>query len=113
MIFPKTGHYLTYPAFLGPSGDSVFGNYFTKANPEYYDETYIFEAAKPYSFTVVFDTEGRHIDYSNETAHIDIWDGKDYFMAYRIFAFGLQGVPAAFAAHPAPVLRSQHEYIKQ
>jgi hypothetical protein len=70
-----------------------------------YDETYIFEAGKPYSFTVVFDTAGRHIDYSNEAAHIDICDGKDYFMACRIFAFGLQSVPAVFAAHPAPVLR--------
>ena len=28
--FPKTGHYLTFPAYLGPPGNQVFGDYFTK-----------------------------------------------------------------------------------
>jgi len=100
--FPRTAHYLTFPAYLGPEGNRVFGNYFTKLHPEYYDENYVFDAGKPYNFTVVFDTEGKQFDFSKEKANIDICDGKDYFMACRIIGVGLDGVPAAFASHPTP-----------
>jgi len=100
--FPKTGHYLTFPAYLGSEGKRIFGNYFTKLHPEYYDENYIFDAGKLYSFTVVFDTEGKQFDFSKERANIDICDGKDYFMACRIMGVGLEGVPAALTAHPSP-----------
>jgi len=103
--FPKTGHYLTFPASIGPWGNQVDGHYFTKVHPEYHDENYVFEPGKPYSFTVVFDTEGKKVDFSTEKANIDICDGKDYFMACRVIAIGLGGVPAALAANPAPVLR--------
>ena len=103
--FPKTGHYLTYPAMIGPYENHVDGYYFTKAHPEYHDENYVFEPGKPYSFTVVFDTEGKKVDYSTEKANIDVCTGKDYFMACRVIAIGLEGVPAALAANPAPVLR--------
>ncbi len=99
--FPKTGRYLTFPAYLGSEGNRVFGNYFTKLHPEYYDETHVFDAGKPYSFTVLFDTEGKQFDFSKEKANIDICDGKDYFMACRIIEVGLQGVPAALTGHPA------------
>jgi hypothetical protein len=102
--FPRAAHYLTFPAYLGPQGNRVFGNYFTKVHPEYYDESYVFDAGRPYSFTVVFDTEGRQFDFSREKANIDICDSKDYFMACRIIAVGLQPVPAALAAHPSAVL---------
>ena len=103
--FPKTGHYLTYPALIGPWENHVDGHYFTKEHPEYHDENYVFEAGKPYSFTVVFDTEGKKVDFSTEKANIDICTGKDYFMACRVIAIGLGGVPAALAANPAPALR--------
>jgi hypothetical protein len=103
--FPKTGHYLTYPAMIGPWENHVDGNYFTKEHPEYHDENYVFEPGRPYSFTVVFDTEGKKVDYSTEKANIDVCTGKDYFMACRVIAIGLEGVPAALAANPAPVLR--------
>jgi len=103
--FPKTGHYLTYPALIGPWENHVDGNYFTKLHPEYRDENYVFEAGRPYSFTVVFDTEGKKVDFSTEKANIDICTGKDYFMACRVITIGLEGVPAALAANPAPVLR--------
>jgi hypothetical protein len=99
--FPRTAHYLTFPAYLGPEGNRVFGNYFTKLHPEYYDENYVFDVGKPYSFTVVFDTEGKQFDFSKEKANIDICDGKDYLMACRIIGVGLDGVPAAFASHPS------------
>jgi hypothetical protein len=95
--FPKTGHYLTFPASIGPEGNQVFGNYFTKVHPEYHDENYVFEAGKPYRFTVVFDTQGKTFDFSQEEAHIDICDSKDYFVACRIISIGLNGVPTAFA----------------
>lgn len=49
--FPKTARYLTFPACLGPEGNRVFGNYFTKLHPEYYDENYVFDAGKLYSFS--------------------------------------------------------------
>jgi hypothetical protein len=104
LVFPKTAHYLTFPAYLGQPGKEVFGDYFTKVHPEYYDENYVFDAGKPYSFTVVFDTAGKPIDYSREKANIDICDGKGYFMACRIIGIGLEQVPAALAAHPSPVL---------
>jgi hypothetical protein len=100
--FPKAGHYLTFPAYMGPPNNRVFGDYSTKMHPEYYDENYIFDGGKPYSFTVVFDTEGRWLDFSKEKANIDICDSKDYFMSCRIIGIGLQGVPAALAAHPSP-----------
>jgi hypothetical protein len=102
--FPRTAHYLTFPASLGPQGNPVFGHYFTKVHPEYYDESYVFDAGKPYSFTVVFDTEGRQFAFSREKANIDICDSKDYFMACRIITIGLEDVPAALTAHPFPVL---------
>ena len=104
--FPRTAHYLTFPAYLGPSGNRVFGNYAMKLHPEYYDENYVFEAAKPYSFTVVFDTQGKQYDLSKEIANIDICDGKDYFMACRIIAIDLKGVPAAQTGH-APLGRHE------
>ncbi len=101
--FPMTAHYLTFPAYLGPSGNRVFGNYFTKLHPEYYEENYVFDAGKLYSFTVVFDTEGKQFDFSKEKANIDICDGQDYFMACRIMGVGLAGVPgAALTSHPSP-----------
>jgi hypothetical protein len=100
--FPKNAHYLTFPAYLGPPGNRVFGNYFTKLHPEYYEENYFFDTGKPYSFSVVFDTEGKQIDLAKEKANIDICDSKDYFMACRIIGIGLEGVPAALAAHPSP-----------
>src|SRR5208282_5094295 len=103
--FPKTGHYLTFPASIGPWENQVSGNYFTKEHPEYHDENYVFEPGRPYSFTVVFDTEGKKVDFSTEKANIDICTSKDYFMACRVIAIGLGGVPAALAANPAPVLR--------
>lgn len=100
--FPKTGHYLTFPASLGPEGNQVFGNYFTKVHPEYYDENYVYEAGKPYSFTVVFDTQGKTFDFSEEKANIDICDSKEYFMACRTISVGLNGVPAALATTVLP-----------
>jgi hypothetical protein len=103
--FPKAGHYLTYPASIGPWGNQVSGNYFTKVHPEYHDENYVFDAGRPYSFTVVFDTEGKKVDYSTEKANIAICTSKDYFMACRVIAIGLGGVSAVLAANPAPVLR--------
>jgi len=103
--FPKTGHYLTYPALIGPWENHVDGHYFIKEHPEYHDENYVFEAGTPYGFTVVFDTEGKKVDFSTEKANIDVCDGKDYFMACRVIAIGLEGVPAALAANPSPVRR--------
>ena len=103
--FPKTGHYLTFPAYLGPPKNRVFGDYFTKVHPEYFDENYLFDASKPYSFTVVFDAEAGQFDFSKEKASIDICDGKDYFMVCRIIDIGLEDLPATLSARPSPVLR--------
>jgi hypothetical protein len=103
--FPQTARYLTFPAWLGPPANRLFGDYFMKAHPEYFDENHVFDAGTPYSFTVVFDTGGRQFDFSKETASIDICDGKDYFMACRTIAIPLDGVPAALAAHPSPAFR--------
>lgn len=102
--FPQTAHYLTFPAYMGPADEPVIGDYFSKVNPEYYDDNYVFDADKPYNFTVVFDTEGKQFDFAREKANIDICDSKDYSMACRVIAIGLQGVPAALAARPAPAL---------
>lgn len=101
LLFPKTWPYLTYPAFVGPEGNRVFGYYFHKLHPEYDDEKHVYEAGKPYSFTVVFDTDGKTFDFAKEKAHIDICDSNDYFMACRIIDIGLEGAPAALA-NPAP-----------
>lgn len=103
--FPKTGHYLTYPASIGPWENQVSGNYFTKVHPEYHDENYVFEAGRPYTFTVVFDTAGKKVNFSTEKANISMCTSKDYFMACRVIPIGLADVPAVLAANPAPVLR--------
>ena len=105
LTFPKTGHYLTFPAYIGPPDNRVYGDYFTKLRPEYYEEDHIFEGGRPYDFTVVFDTGGRRFDFAKEPANIDICDGKDYFMVCRVVAVGLDRVPAALAALPAPTRR--------
>ena len=103
--FHNTARYLTFPAWLGPPPNRVFGDYFMKVHPEYYDENHVFDAGRLYSFTVVFDTGDRQFDFSRETASIDICDGKDYFMACRVIAIPLDGVPGALAAHPSPTSR--------
>jgi hypothetical protein len=107
--FPKTGHYLTFPAYIGSEHNRVFGNYFTKLHPEYFDENYVFDAGKLYSFTVVFDTETKRFDFSREKADIDICDGKDYFMACRIIEVGLEDVPAVLRTRTAPT-RNEPEF---
>ena len=99
--FPITGHYLTYPASIGPEGNKIFGDYFKKVHPEYYDDNYVFEAGKPYSFTVVFDTQGKPLDLAKEKANICICDGEGYFMACRTIPIGLEGISAALVV-PAP-----------
>jgi hypothetical protein len=104
LVFPKTRPYLTYPATVRPEDNQGFGYYFHKLHPEYDDEKYVYEAGKAYSFTVVFDTQGKTFDYTKDKAHIDICDSKDYFMACRIINIGLEGVPAALA-NPAPADR--------
>lgn len=101
--FPKTAGFLTYPAWLGDINSEIFGNYFTKLNPEYFEDSYIFDAGRPYSFTVVFDTKGKKVDFSRNQANIDICDGRDYFMACRIIHLGIQEVPSAFSSGAAPV----------
>ena len=103
--FPKTAHYLTFPAYLGPDNNRVFGDYDMKAHPEYYEDNYVFDAGKPYSFTVVFDTGRRRFDFSREKANIDICDGKDYFMACRIIGISLDGVAAVQTDDRPPDLR--------
>jgi hypothetical protein len=108
LMFPKTWPYLTYPATVGPEDNQVFGYYFHKIHPEYNDEKYVYEAGKPYSFTVVFDTGGKAFDFSKEKANIDICDSNDYFMACRILRVGLEGVPAALA-NPAPAGKLEPE----
>ena len=64
---------------------------------EYYDDNYVYEAGRPYSFTVVFDTQGRKFDFSKEKADIGICDSNDYFMACRVIRIGLTGVQTALA----------------
>lgn len=108
LMFPKTRPYLTYPATVGREDNQVFGYYFHKLHPEYDGEKYVYEAGKPYSFTVVFDTEGKTFDFSKEKANIDICDSNDYFMACRILRVGLEGVPAALA-NPAPAGKLEPE----
>jgi hypothetical protein len=102
LMFPKTRPYLTYPATVGPEDNQVFGYYVHKLDPAFNDEKYVYEAEKPYSFTVVFDTQGKNFDFSRDKANIDICDSNDYFMACRIIQIGLNGVPAALANPALP-----------
>jgi hypothetical protein len=94
LTFPTAGHYLTFPAYIGPHGNRVFGDYDTTRHPEYYDEKFIFDAAKPYSFAVVFETGDSQFDLLRVPASIDICDGRDSFMVCRIIPIGLEGAAA-------------------
>jgi hypothetical protein len=91
--FPRTAPYLTFPAYVGPQNNRVFGEYDTKLHPEYYNEDHVFEVGKPYSFTVTFDVSGKQFDFSKEKVNIDICDGRDYFMACRIIAISINNLP--------------------
>jgi hypothetical protein len=96
--FPKDGHYLTFPAYLGkpdPSlyGWTTFGKYEDGAHPEYYDENYMFKAGQPYDFTVTFpaapgnDKQGK--------AHIQICDSKGYDMSCHTIDISVEGAENA------------------
>lgn len=101
--YPQRGHYLTFPAYLGTrSAPVAYGNYFKKAHPEYLDEDFIFEPGKPYDYLVVFDANPALLRSSQETAHIQICDGKDYFMTCRTVDVDLtESLRTAAAANPA------------
>lgn len=99
--FAQPGHYLTYPAWLGPRDSRLFGEYVTELNPEYYDADYTFDAGRPYSFRVVFHIRNHSLDFARETAKIDICDGKDYFMVCRIITIGLARAPVAPGSPPS------------
>ena len=105
--FPRAGHYLTFPAYIGRNERSrVFGNYFDKIHSEYYAETFSFEPEKSYEFVVIFDLATAQFDYSVERANIDICDSKDYAMTCRIIEIELGGlIKAALARNPNPIIR--------
>ena len=102
LTFPKVGHYLTFPAYIGPPGNRIFGDYDMKSHPEYHDEAFVFDARKPYSFTVVFETGDTQFDFSREPANIDVCDGKDAFMACRIIPIHLDALRDAAGPGPTP-----------
>jgi hypothetical protein len=105
--FPKTGHYLTFPAYIGPGDDSrAFGNYFKKIHSEYYDENFIYEPDKSYEFIVIFDLGSKNSDFAKEEANIQICDGKDYFMVCRAIKMDVGDLlRASLLSNPSPTAR--------
>ena len=73
-----------------------------KSHPEYHDEAFVFDARKPYSFTVVFETGDTQFDFSREPANIGVCDGKDAFMACRIIPIQLDALRDAAGPSPRP-----------
>ena len=102
--FPKTGRYLTFPAYIELNNKPrVFGYYFRKLHPEYYDERFMFEPSKSYDFIVVFDSGSKRFDMAQENANITICDGKDYFMACRTIKIEVGALlKDAVASNPTP-----------
>jgi hypothetical protein len=88
--FPRPGHYLTFPAYMGAATNRVFGDYVTTRNPEYFRDDFVFEASKPYTFAVVFDAPRRGADSSRATVNIDVCDGKQTVMVCRTFPVGVE-----------------------
>ena len=101
--FPKTGHYLTFPADIESSTKSlVFAHYFLKIHPEYYEESFTFEPGRSYEFLVIFDSGSKIFDIGDK-ANIDICDGKDYFMACRVIKIDVgELLNKALASNPTP-----------
>jgi len=91
LSFPTPGHYLTFPAYIGPSTDRVFGDYDTTRHPELFADDFVFETGKPYRFVVAFDVRNSRLDLARDSANIDICDGKSAFMVCRIIKIGLAG----------------------
>lgn len=89
LSFPTAGHYLTFPAYIGPPENRVFGDYDTTRHPEYYAEDFVFEQARAYGFVVVFDAPSAQLDPAHDSANIDICDEKSAFMVCRIIKIGL------------------------
>jgi hypothetical protein len=102
--FPKSGHYLTFPAYIGSNNKPrVSGGYFRKVHPEYYEEEFAFEPDKPYEFIVVFDSGSEKFDFPKEKANIQICDGKDYFMTCRTIEIEVGDLLRAFlVSNPSP-----------
>jgi hypothetical protein len=92
--FPKDAHYLTFPAYVGRPDLNLFGKYDYAETPEYYDETYVFTAGKPYDFIVKF-PGATNISYKNDKAHIQICDGKGYDMSCHTIQIGVEGAENA------------------
>jgi hypothetical protein len=102
--FPKTGHYLTFPAYIELNNKPrVFGYYFRKLHSEYYDERFMFEPSKSYDFIVVFDSGSKRFDMAQKNANIQICDGKDYFMTCRTIKIEVGTLlKDAVASNPTP-----------
>jgi hypothetical protein len=101
--FPKTGHYLTFPAYIElNNGSRVFGNHFRKVHTEYYDEEFTFERSKSYEFIVVFDSGARSLA-AQQIANIQICDEKSYFMTCRTIKIDVEDLlKDALASKIAP-----------
>jgi hypothetical protein len=92
--FPKDAHYLTFPAYFGKPDNNISGDYDYAGTPEYYDETYVFTAGKPYEFVVKFPA-AKNISYKKDKAHIQICDSKEYDMSCHTIAIGVEGAENA------------------
>ena len=97
--FKVTGDAVHEALTIRSPPNRVFGDYDTNQHPEYYDEKFVFEPGRPYSFVVVFETGDAQFDFSLVPA-IDICDGKDYFMACRIIPVGLEALHVSQAPYP-------------
>ena len=101
--FPKSGHYLTFPAYIeSRNKPSSFGNYFRKTHPEYYDDSFTFEPGNSYEFVVIFDSGSKKFDLEDKV-NVDICDGKDYFMACRVIRMDVRDLlNKALVSTPTP-----------
>jgi hypothetical protein len=92
--FPKDAHYLTFPAYFGKPENNIFGQYDYADTPQYYDESYVFSAGKPYDFIVKFPA-AKFFNAKEDKAHIQICDGKGYDMSCHTIDIGVEGAANA------------------
>jgi hypothetical protein len=102
LTFPQTGRYSVGAGSIGANERREFGHAFRELEPAIYERGHLFEATKPYRFTLVFDTQGKAFDFGKEKATVHVCTDTRMQTVCNDIDVDLRAVVAAFASHPRP-----------
>jgi hypothetical protein len=102
LTFPQTGRYSVGGGSIGAKERREFGYAFRELEPAIYERGHLFEAIKPYRFTLVFDTQGKAFDFGEEKATVQVCTDTRIQTVCNGIEVDLRPVIAAFASNPQP-----------